>query len=63
MFVYEGKRVRFVVELRRTPAGAVEGKVVREGTTSGEHFSGWLDLLRILENFDLEKPADKDKRN
>ena len=58
MFVYEGKRVRFVVDLRRTPAGGVEGEVVREGTTAAEHFSGWLDMLRILENFDLEKPAE-----
>jgi hypothetical protein len=55
--------VRFVVDLRRTPTGGVEGEVVREGTTAAEYFSGWLDMLRILENFDLEKPPDEDTEN
>jgi hypothetical protein len=40
--------VRFIVELRQTTDG-VEGEVTPAGTTELLHFSGWLELLRILE--------------
>jgi hypothetical protein len=53
-----GERVRFVVELRRTPPGGVEGEVVREDSTTAERFSGWLELLRILESFERETPGN-----
>lgn len=40
--------MRFVVDLRHTEQG-VEGEVLREGTAASEPFSGWLELLRLLE--------------
>ncbi len=40
--------MRFVVDLRHTDQG-VEGEVIREGTAAPEPFSGWLELLRLLE--------------
>jgi hypothetical protein len=42
--------VRFVLELIPTPHGRVEGLLVREGSDKPERFSGWLDLLRLLES-------------
>ncbi len=40
--------MRFVIDLRHTDQG-VEGQVTREGATAAEPFSGWLELLRLLE--------------
>jgi hypothetical protein len=40
--------MRFVVDLRHTDQG-VEGEVLREGAAAAEPFSGWLELLRLLE--------------
>jgi hypothetical protein len=40
--------MRFVVDLRPTDQG-VEGEVLREGSAVAEPFSGWLELLRLLE--------------
>jgi hypothetical protein len=40
--------MRFVLDLRHTEQG-VEGEVTREGATAPEPFSGWLELLRLLE--------------
>src|SRR3954466_1455463 len=42
-------RVRFVLELTPTEHGRVEGVLVREGSDEPQRFSGWLDLLRLLE--------------
>jgi hypothetical protein len=41
--------VRFVLELTPTEDGRVEGVLVREGSDEPQRFSGWLDLLRLLE--------------
>jgi hypothetical protein len=40
---------RFVVEIRPTADGRVVGTVARPGTGDVESFSGWMDLLRLLE--------------
>lgn len=40
--------MRFTVELHHAD-GNVEGEVLREGATEPERFSGWLELLRLLE--------------
>ena len=40
--------MRFIVELRHSDDG-VEGEVTREGATEPQRFSGWLELLRLLE--------------
>jgi hypothetical protein len=40
--------MRFVVDLRHTDQ-SVEGEVLREGSAVAEPFSGWLELLRLLE--------------
>jgi hypothetical protein len=40
--------LRFIVELRDTNEG-VEGEVTPEGATEPQRFSGWLELLRLLE--------------
>jgi hypothetical protein len=41
--------VRFVLELAPAEHGRVEGMLVREGDNERQRFSGWLDLLRLLE--------------
>jgi hypothetical protein len=41
--------VRFVLVFTRAEHGRVEGVLVREGSDDRESFSGWLDLLRLLE--------------
>lgn len=41
--------VRWVLQLRRTEDGRVEGVLTQEGADQGEAFSGWLDLLWRLE--------------
>ena len=43
-------RVRFVLELTPTEHGRVEGMLVREESDEPQRFSGWLDLLRLLES-------------
>ncbi|MBW0093327.1 hypothetical protein I4I73_13530 [Pseudonocardia sp. KRD-184] len=40
---------RFVVEIRPTPDGRVVGTVGRPGSADRVPFSGWMDLLRLLE--------------
>lgn len=40
---------RFVVEIRPTPDGRVVGTVSRPGSADHVPFSGWMDLLRLLE--------------
>jgi hypothetical protein len=40
--------VRFIVELHHTGDG-VDGEVTAEGATESQRFSGWLELLRLLE--------------
>jgi hypothetical protein len=40
--------MRYVVELS-DDEGGVHGTVTREGSTAPEGFTGWLELLRILE--------------
>jgi hypothetical protein len=40
---------RFLVELHPTEAGGVEGLVIPEETGEAQPFSGWLELLRLLE--------------
>ncbi len=47
--------MRFVLDLRHTEQG-VEGEVLREGAAAAEPFSGWLDLLRLLEVGDPSMP-------
>jgi hypothetical protein len=42
--------VRVLVELHLTDAGSVEGTLTPEGNGGeSQSFSGWLDLLRLLE--------------
>jgi hypothetical protein len=40
--------LRLVIELDRTEDG-IEGVVIFEGSNPPQHFSGWLELLRLLE--------------
>jgi hypothetical protein len=47
--------MRFVLDLRHTEQG-VEGEILREGTAAAERFSGWLELLRLLEVGDPSMP-------
>jgi hypothetical protein len=42
--------VRILVELSRDASGAVTGSVTCEGSDEVEPFSGWLELLRLLED-------------
>ena len=46
-----------MIELRQTPDDRVEGVVFPEGHEEGSAFSGWLELLSLL-----EPPADADDR-
>jgi hypothetical protein len=48
--------MRFIVDLRHTDEG-VEGEVTREGAAVPEPFSGWLELLRLLE---MASPSNLD---
>jgi hypothetical protein len=43
-----GDTARYTLELRYTAWG-VEGMLSRDGMAEPEPFSGWLDLLRLLE--------------
>ena len=49
--------MRFIVELRHSDDG-IEGEVTPEGATEPQHFSGWLELLRLLEP-SLERGAEE----
>jgi len=40
--------VRFIVEIRHA-GDAVEGEITPEGATEPQPFTGWIELLRILE--------------
>jgi hypothetical protein len=51
--------MRFVLNLRYTDHD-VEGEVTREGSAAPEPFSGWLELLRLLEVGDPSIPALRD---
>ncbi len=48
--------MRFVLDLRHTEQG-VEGEIIREGAAAAEPFSGWLELLRLLEVGDPSMPS------
>jgi hypothetical protein len=41
--------VRVLVEFHQTEAGGVEGTLTLQGASGSQSFSGWLDLLRLLE--------------
>jgi hypothetical protein len=41
--------VRVLVEFHQTEAGGVEGILTLQGSPESQSFSGWLDLLRLLE--------------
>jgi hypothetical protein len=41
--------VRLLVELRRSRDGGIAGSVTRQDTGDRWGFSGWLELLRLLE--------------
>jgi hypothetical protein len=45
----QGSPVRLLVELTWQHDERVEGVLTREGTTETQSFSGWLDLMRLLE--------------
>ena len=51
--------VRLVLELIPAEHGRVEGVLMREGTDEREPFSGWLDLLRLLEGAADDSPGDQ----
>jgi hypothetical protein len=41
--------MRFLIDVRWTPDDRVEGVVVPEGGGAGSAFSGWMELLSLLE--------------
>ena len=41
--------MRFLIDVRWTPDDRVEGVVVPEGGEAGSAFSGWMELLSLLE--------------
>lgn len=49
-------RNRYIVELERTADDHVEGVVRRDGTTEAVPFSGWLELLSLMEPPSLAAP-------
>lgn len=51
--------MRFVLELIPAEHGRVEGVLVREGNDERQPFSGWLDLLRLLEGAAGDSPGDQ----
>lgn len=46
--------MRYVMELRRTEDDRVEGFLIREGSTQSAAFSGWAELLSLLQPPPLE---------
>jgi hypothetical protein len=51
--------VRFVLELMPAEHGRVDGVLTREGNDERLPFSGWLDLLRLLEGAAGNSPGDQ----
>lgn len=41
--------MRFMIDVRWTPDDRVEGVVVPEGREVGSAFSGWMELISLLE--------------
>jgi hypothetical protein len=41
--------LRIVIELVRNGSGGVHGVLFHEGEEEPQRFSGWLELLRLLE--------------
>ena len=41
--------MRFLIDVRWTPDDRVEGVVVPEGGEVGSAFSGWMELISLLE--------------
>jgi hypothetical protein len=41
--------VRYVIELRRTPDDRVEGHLIAEGAAAPAPFSGWMELICLLQ--------------
>ncbi|MBV9281493.1 MAG: hypothetical protein JOZ41_15545 [Chloroflexi bacterium] len=41
--------MRFLIDVRWTPDDRVEGVVVPEGGGDGSAFSGWMELISLLE--------------
>jgi hypothetical protein len=41
--------MRYLIDVRRTPDDRVEGVVLPEGGEVGSTFSGWMELLSLLE--------------
>jgi hypothetical protein len=50
--------VRFLIDVLRTEDDRVEGVVTREGGETPVRFSGWLELMHVL-----EPAAVDDRRN
>ncbi|WP_157488864.1 hypothetical protein [Pseudofrankia sp. DC12] len=48
--------MRFVVEIRHTSNG-VEGEITQADATEPQRFSGWLELLRLLEPAQTSDPV------
>jgi hypothetical protein len=48
--------VRYLVDLQRTADNGVEGSLRREGDPDTIRFSGWMELMSLLEP-PLEPPA------
>ena len=60
-------RTRFIVDLERTADDHVEGVVRRDGAAEAVPFSGWLELLSLMEPTPLPasepgRPADAQRR-
>ena len=53
---HEEEKVRFVVELASAAGGRVEGSIRRDEVRESVPFSGWLELLRLLEAHLVEAP-------
>ena len=50
--------MRLVLELTQLERGRVEGVLAREENDERQRFSGWLELLRLLEAAG-DRPADQ----
>ena len=49
---------RVLVDFHHTEAGGVEGTITLLGACEPQPFSGWLDLLRLLEAVLTARPDD-----
>ena len=45
--------MRFIVDLHRTDEGGVEGAVTADEPGEPRYFTGWLELLRMLEGVEV----------